>query len=60
MECVRVKGDWIYGNRYKSHIASYKIINFKDFKALQPDKDCEHANETYTKGRPFHFVWKFP
>jgi len=26
--------DWIYGNRSKSHIGSYEIINFKDFKAL--------------------------
>jgi len=27
--------DWIYGNRSKSHIESYEIINFKDFKTLQ-------------------------
>ena len=26
--------DWIYRNRSKSHIGSYEIINFKDFKAL--------------------------
>ena len=26
--------DWIYGNRSKSHIGSYKIIDFKDFKTL--------------------------
>ena len=26
--------DWIYGNRSKSHIGSYKIINFKEFKAV--------------------------
>ena len=26
--------DWIYGNCFKSHIRSYKIIDFKDFKAL--------------------------
>ena len=23
--------DWIYGNRSKSHIGSYEIINFKDY-----------------------------
>ena len=26
--------DWIYGNHSKSHIGSYEIINFKDFKTL--------------------------
>ena len=26
--------DWIYRNRSKSHIGSYEIIDFKDFKAL--------------------------
>ena len=26
--------DWIYGNRSKSHIGSYKMIDFKDSKAL--------------------------
>jgi len=25
---------WIYGSLSKSHIGSYKIIDFKDFKAL--------------------------
>jgi len=25
---------WIYGNRSKSHIGSYEIINFKDFNIL--------------------------
>jgi len=25
--------DWIYGNRSKSQIGGYEIINFKDFKA---------------------------
>jgi len=34
----------------------YEIINFKDFKALQPAKDCEHANEAYTEVRPFYCV----
>ena len=29
-----MKSDWIQGNRSKSHIGSYKIIDFKDFKAL--------------------------
>ena len=24
--------DWIYGNRSKSHIGSYEIIDFEDFK----------------------------
>ena len=27
------KCDWIYGNRSKSHIGSYEMIDFKDFKA---------------------------
>jgi len=48
--------DWIYGNRSKSHIGNYEIIDFKDFKALKPARDCEHANETFTEGRPFHCV----
>ena len=48
--------DWIYGNRSKLHIKSYEIIGFKDFKALQPAKDCELANETDIKGRPYHCV----
>ena len=26
--------DWIYGNRSKSHIGNYEIIDFKDFNAL--------------------------
>jgi len=26
--------DWIYGNRSKSHIGSYEIIDFKDFKTV--------------------------
>jgi len=26
--------DWIYGNRSKSHIGSYEIIDFKDFNTL--------------------------
>ena len=26
--------DWTYGNLSKSHIESYKIIDFKDFEAL--------------------------
>ena len=25
------KCDWIYGNRFKSHIVSYKIIDFKHY-----------------------------
>ena len=45
--------DRIYGNRSKLHIVSYEIMEFKDFKALLPAKDCEHANETYKEGRPF-------
>jgi len=48
--------DWIYGNRSKSDIGSYEIIDFKDLNALKPAKDCEHANETYPEGRPFHCV----
>ena len=44
----------IYGNRSKSHIGSYEIIDFKDFNTQKPAKDCEHANETYPEGRPFH------
>jgi len=28
------KYDWIYGNRSKSHIGSYEIIDFKDFNTL--------------------------
>ena len=28
------KCDWIYGNRSKSHIGSYEIIDFKDFNTL--------------------------
>jgi len=47
---------WIYGNCSKWHIESYEIIDFKDFKTLQPAKDCEDMNETYTEGRPFHCV----
>ena len=31
---VDLKCDWIYGNHSKSHIGSYEIIDFKDFKAL--------------------------
>ena len=27
--------DWIYGNRSKSHIGSYEIIDFKDFNTLR-------------------------
>jgi len=41
--------DWIYVNRSKSQIGSYEIIDFKHY-------NREHANETYTKGRPFHCV----
>ena len=26
--------DWIYGNRSKLHIGSYKTIDFKDFKTI--------------------------
>jgi len=26
--------NWIYGNRSKSHIGSYEIIDFKDFNTL--------------------------
>ena len=26
--------DWIYGNRFKLHIGSYEIIDFKDFNTL--------------------------
>ena len=26
--------DWIYGNRSKSHIGSYEIIDFEDFNIL--------------------------
>ena len=45
--------DWIYGNRSKSHIGSYEIIDFKDFNTLKLAKHCEHVNETYP---PFHSV----
>ena len=27
---------------------------------MQPAKDCEHTNEAYTKGRPFHCSQEFP
>jgi len=30
----RIKCDWINRNHSKSHIGSYEIIDFKDFKAL--------------------------
>ena len=51
-----IKCDWIYGNQSKSHIGSYDIIDSKDFNTLQPAKDCEHTNEIYPEGRPFHCV----
>jgi len=31
---IENKCDWICGNHSKSHIGNYKIINFKDLKAL--------------------------
>ena len=49
--------DWI---RSKLHIGSYEIIDFKDFKALQPAKDYEHVNETYTKVGHFTVLKSFP
>jgi len=48
--------DWIYKNCSKLRIGSYEIIDFKDFKVLQLARNCEHANKTYMKGRPFHCV----
>ena len=35
--------DCIYGNRSKSHMGSYEIIDFTDFKTLYPAKDCEYV-----------------
>ena len=53
MALQMIKCDWIYGNRSKSHIGSYEIIDSKDFNTLQPAK---HTNEIYPEGKPFHCV----
>jgi len=43
----------VYENSSKSHIRSYEVIIFKEFKALYPAKISKHASKTCTKGRPF-------
>jgi len=41
-------------------IKSYEIIDLKDFKEQLSTKDCEHGDETYTKGEPFQCVRELP
>jgi len=49
--------DWIYGNRSKSHIGSYEIIDFKDFNTLASyNQQRTVSTQTYPEGRLFHCV----
>jgi len=51
--------DWILGNHSNIHIGNYKKIDFKDLRPLQPAKDCEHVDETYTKDGSFTILESF-
>ena len=46
---VRNICDWILEKRSKSHIRSFEINGFKEFKPTELSKDNKHAYEIYTK-----------
>ena len=45
--------DWILEKRSKSHIRSFEINGFKEFK---PSKDSKHAYEIYTKDASIYYL----